>query len=72
MCLLAATGLQLYIPQITRAFIDLAATQHGSLLLSRDRAVLKLTRKLALLGVMVTTPTAWAAGRGLPDHSPSC
>jgi predicted nucleic acid-binding protein len=32
-------------------FIDLAASRTGSLLLSRDRAVLKLARKLSTLGL---------------------
>ena len=44
-------------------FIDLAASRAGCLLLSRDRAVLKLARKLSVLGVTLTTPTAWAAAR---------
>ena len=53
-------------------FIDLAASQYGSLLLSRDRAVLKLACKLAVLGVTVATPTAWAVDRGVVDHSAPC
>lgn len=44
-------------------FIDLAASQSGTLLLSRDRAVLKLARRLAPYGVTLTTPTLWAAAR---------
>lgn len=47
-------------------FIDLAAGQAGCLLLSRDRAVLKLARRLAPRGVTLTTPTAWAAARARP------
>ena len=59
-----ASGLRCTDPD-DQKFIDLAASQRGSLLLSRDRAVLKRASKLALLGVTVATPTAWAAGRGL-------
>ena len=53
-------------------FIDLAASQAGCLLLSRDRAVLKLGRKLAPLGVRVATPAAWAAGRTPLAEDPRC
>lgn len=42
-------------------FIDLAASCAGALLISRDRAVLKLARRLRPFGVEVTTPAAWAA-----------
>ena len=52
-------------------FIDLAASRTGCLLLSRDRAVLKLARRLSALGVTLTTPTAWAAARALTSSS-SC
>jgi predicted nucleic acid-binding protein len=47
-------------------FIDLAASRAGCLLLSRDRAVLKLARKLSALGVTLTTPTSWVSGRTQP------
>ena len=47
-------------------FIDLAAANYTCLLLSRDRAVLKLARRLRVIGVDVATPTAWAAGRTTP------
>jgi len=53
-------------------FIDLAAGHRGCLLLSRDRAVLKLARKLAPWGVRVVTPAAWAAGRSVPNPIPPC
>ena len=53
-------------------FIDLAASHRGCLLLSRDRAVLKLARKLGALGVSVITPAAWAADRNTLEHSPPC
>jgi predicted nucleic acid-binding protein len=66
-----ASGLRCTDPD-DQKFVDLAASRRGSLLLSRDRAVLKLARRLAVLGVTVTTPTAWVAGRGLLDHSPPC
>jgi predicted nucleic acid-binding protein len=51
-------------------FIDLAAAHPGALLLSRDRAVLKLGAKLARLGVQVTTPARWAAARTLLETIP--
>jgi len=50
-------------------FIDLAASRTGCLLLSRDRAVLKLARKLSALGVTLTTPTAWVAARAFTSSS---
>ena len=53
-------------------FIDLAASRPGCLLLSRDRAVLKLARRLEALGVRLTTPAAWAAGRPLVEHLTPC
>jgi predicted nucleic acid-binding protein len=53
-------------------FIDLAASHSGCLLLSRDRAVLKLARKLEPLGVRVVTPAIWAAGRNAAAESPPC
>ena len=40
-------------------FIDLAAAQRVGWLLSRDRAVLKLARRLAAVGVRVVTPDRW-------------
>ena len=42
-------------------FIDLAIAQGAQLLLTRDRALLKLARKAQLRGVWVTTPERWAA-----------
>lgn len=39
-------------------FIDLAAT-NAKWLISRDRAVLKLTRRAALLGLQILTPEQW-------------
>jgi predicted nucleic acid-binding protein len=53
-------------------FIDLAASHSGCLLLSRDRAVLKLARKLGPQGVRVVTPAVWAAGRIAAAESPPC
>ena len=41
-------------------FIDLAL-QHGAVLLSRDRAVLRLARAGRTRGVRILTPSAWAA-----------
>lgn len=49
-------------------FIDLAVSRGSCLLLSRDRAVLKLARRLAPLGVRVATPAAWASGRLRPTE----
>jgi hypothetical protein len=42
-------------------FIDLAVALQARWLLTRDRAVLKLARRLRTVGVEVVTPTAWAA-----------
>lgn len=42
-------------------FIDLAIAHGAQLLLTRDRALLKLARKAQLRGVWVTTPERWAA-----------
>ena len=42
-------------------FIDLAVACGARWLLSRDRAVLKLARRLRSFGVQATTPGAWAA-----------
>ena len=42
-------------------FIDLAVACGARWLLSRDRAVLKLARRLRGFGVEVTTPGAWVA-----------
>jgi predicted nucleic acid-binding protein len=44
-------------------FIDLAVARAPCLLLSRDRAVLKLARRLREVGVDVVTPTAWVSRR---------
>jgi putative PIN family toxin of toxin-antitoxin system len=44
-------------------FIDLAITQGAPLLLTRDRALLKLAPKALVHGVRVTTPERWAAAR---------
>ena len=63
-----ASGLRCTDPD-DQKFIDLAACHRDSLLLSRDRAVLKLARRLAPLDVTVITPAAWAARRGLPDSA---
>lgn len=40
-------------------FIDLAISSRARWLISRDRAVLKLRRRLAVHGVVVVTPQAW-------------
>ena len=42
-------------------FIDLAVACGARWLLSRDRAVLKLARRLHEIGIEVTTPGAWVA-----------
>ena len=53
-------------------FIDLAASRPGCLLLSRDRAILKLARRLDALGVRLTTPAVWVADRSLLEHVTPC
>jgi predicted nucleic acid-binding protein len=40
-------------------FIDLAIAQSARWLVTRDKAVLKLARRLRLLGVAVVTPSLW-------------
>ena len=42
-------------------FVDLAVACSACWLLSRDRAVLKLARRLHEIGIEVTTPDAWVA-----------
>lgn len=46
-------------------FLDLALTQGADWLFSRDRALLKLARKAAPLGLRIRPPEAWA-----PDPQP--
>ncbi len=41
-------------------FLDLALRARARWLLSRDRAVLRLTRRAAALGLVITTPEAWS------------
>jgi predicted nucleic acid-binding protein len=53
-------------------FIDLAVSAGAGLLLSRDRAVLKLARVLAPLGVRVTTPARWSALPLPATRAPRC
>jgi predicted nucleic acid-binding protein len=50
-------------------FIDLAAATTGCLLLSRDRAVLRLSRRLASVGVQILPPAAWLAPTKKGDRS---
>ena len=40
-------------------FLDLAVDQQAVWLVTRDRAVLKLSRKAALLGLQIMTPSQW-------------
>lgn len=42
-------------------FIDLALTHGAAWLLSRDRALLKLARKAAALGLRIRPPEAWTS-----------
>jgi predicted nucleic acid-binding protein len=46
-------------------FIDLALQVGAAALLSRDRAVLKLTRRAKAAGLDIVTPTAWAQQGGI-------
>jgi putative PIN family toxin of toxin-antitoxin system len=43
-------------------FIDLAISTRARWLISRDRAVLKLARRAAPLGLTIVRPAAWRAG----------
>lgn len=58
-----AAAAPLSLPRCTdpddQKFIDLAVTAGARWLLSRDRAVLKLRRRLSAYGVAVLTPEAW-------------
>jgi predicted nucleic acid-binding protein len=47
-------------------FIDLAVGVGARWLLSRDKAVLKLARRLQRYGVVVCTPERWLAEAGAP------
>jgi putative PIN family toxin of toxin-antitoxin system len=44
-------------------FIDLAVASRATWLLTRDRAVLKLARRMHGCGVEVLTPTSWVAAQ---------
>ena len=48
-------------------FIDLATSHGARWLLSRDRAVLKLARRAAELGLRILTPVAWAGHAALGE-----
>jgi predicted nucleic acid-binding protein len=48
-----------------QVFIDLALAARAQWLLSHDRALLRLSRRLRVHGVAVLTPMAWAAQAGL-------
>ncbi|MEY4748857.1 MAG: hypothetical protein RIQ60_1071 [Pseudomonadota bacterium] len=48
-------------------FIELALQHRAALLLSRDRAVLKLRRKAALHGLCIDTPERALGMQGIPD-----
>lgn len=47
-----------------QVFIDLALTQRARWLLTHDRALLRLARRLRSHGVQVLTPMGWAAQAG--------
>jgi predicted nucleic acid-binding protein len=47
-------------------FIDLAVARQARWLLSHDRAVLKLARRLHHRGIAVTPPAAWAMHHATP------
>lgn len=42
-----------------QVFLDLARTHHAQALFSRDRALLKLARKAAAIGLQITEPERW-------------
>lgn len=44
-------------------FVEIAVTCHASALLSRDDALLRLSRRMRAFGVEVTTPNAWCMAR---------
>lgn len=48
-------------------FIDFAVACNARWLVSRDRAVLKLGRRMRALGTVVTTPAAWLLDRAVPS-----
>jgi predicted nucleic acid-binding protein len=49
-----------------QVFIDLAVGQQAGWLFSRDRAILRLARRLRPLGVQALSPAAWLAGQAIP------
>lgn len=51
-------------------FIDLALAQRARWLISRDKALLKLARRAAAHGVIITTPERWSGLTG-PATGPS-
>lgn len=51
-----------------QVFIDLALHRRCTWLVTRDRALLRLARRAAAWGVVVTTPQAWSASTA---HLPS-
>jgi predicted nucleic acid-binding protein len=50
-------------------FIDLAVAERIPLLISRDRAVLKLRRKALAHGVTICTPESWVSGANAPPDA---
>jgi len=59
---LPATGRLVCSDRDDQKFIDLALAAHAAVLVSRDKALLKLARKaLARQGLQVLTPAAWTA-----------
>ena len=69
LCLLAATGLQLYIPQIMRAFIDLAAAKGAVHELTRLAltylGLAVLNQLLSALATYLSADVGWAATNAL-------
>ncbi len=53
-----------------QVFIDLALHHGARWLLTRDRALLKLARRLRAHGLQVLTPEAWPAGPTQPSQAP--
>ncbi len=69
LCLLAATGLQLYIPQITRAFIDLAAAKGAVEALTRLAltylGLAVVNQLLSAAATYLSADVGWAATNAL-------
>jgi putative PIN family toxin of toxin-antitoxin system len=52
-------------------FLDLALNVRASWLVSKDKALLRLARRAAPLGLRIATPQAWTASRTRPEPTAS-